>query len=296
MLPRQSGAIVNISSGAAIGPGRGPYSREAQAFLRGATLYGAEKAALERDPSLFADIYIMKADGSGQKQLTTEFGYDGGPFFTADGQRIVWRHFDDTGVLAELWTMKLDGSDQRQVTTFGGMNWSPFQHPSGQYFIFSSNEMGFENFELYMVDIDGSKEPVRVTYSDGFDGLPVPSPDGNRLAWTSTRGGGSDGQIYQAQWNHAKALEALAMAQGFSESARLLPGRMIVVTHKTGPNSRMSGTARPETEEVPIKALLERRGDTLVVVGALHLVGERGLIALLEREGLKPSRFPATSH
>lgn len=46
----------------------------------------------------------------------------------------------------------------------------------------------------------------------------------------------------------------------------------------------------------PIKALLERRGDTLVVVGALHLVGERGLIALLEREGLKPSRYPATSH
>ena len=29
-----------------------------------------------------------------------------------------------------------------------------------------------------MVDAEGTKEPVRVTYSDGFDGLPVPSPDG----------------------------------------------------------------------------------------------------------------------
>ena len=27
-------------------------------------------------------IYIAKADGTGQKRLTTEFGYDGGPFFT----------------------------------------------------------------------------------------------------------------------------------------------------------------------------------------------------------------------
>jgi NAD(P)-dependent dehydrogenase (short-subunit alcohol dehydrogenase family) len=45
MLPRKSGAIVNISSGAAIGPGRGPYPEPA---LRGGTLYGAEKAALER--------------------------------------------------------------------------------------------------------------------------------------------------------------------------------------------------------------------------------------------------------
>lgn len=42
----------------------------------------------------------------------------------------------------------------------------------------------------------------------------------------------------------------------------------------------------------PIKALLDKEGDTLVVVGALHLVGERGLIALLEREGLKPQRYP----
>jgi NAD(P)-dependent dehydrogenase (short-subunit alcohol dehydrogenase family) len=44
MMPRRSGAIVNISSGAAIGPGRGPYTENRP----GGTLYGAEKAALER--------------------------------------------------------------------------------------------------------------------------------------------------------------------------------------------------------------------------------------------------------
>ncbi|MHB8575321.1 MAG: SDR family NAD(P)-dependent oxidoreductase [Dehalococcoidia bacterium] len=45
MIARRSGAIVNISSGAAIGPGRGPYP---DAGRGGGTLYGAEKAALER--------------------------------------------------------------------------------------------------------------------------------------------------------------------------------------------------------------------------------------------------------
>jgi NAD(P)-dependent dehydrogenase (short-subunit alcohol dehydrogenase family) len=55
MIPRRSGAIVNISSGAAIGPGRGPY---ANAPLRGGTLYGAEKAALERfTQGLAAEVY-----------------------------------------------------------------------------------------------------------------------------------------------------------------------------------------------------------------------------------------------
>ncbi len=47
MIPRRRGAIVNISSGAAIGPGRGPYPDPAVG-ARGGTCYGAEKAALER--------------------------------------------------------------------------------------------------------------------------------------------------------------------------------------------------------------------------------------------------------
>ena len=45
MIARRQGAIVNISSGAAIGPGRGPYADET---VRGGVMYGASKAALER--------------------------------------------------------------------------------------------------------------------------------------------------------------------------------------------------------------------------------------------------------
>ena len=56
MLPRRSGAIVNISSGAAIGPGHGPYDTARRG--RGGTLYGAEKAALERfTQGLASEVY-----------------------------------------------------------------------------------------------------------------------------------------------------------------------------------------------------------------------------------------------
>lgn len=47
MVARRTGSIVNISSGAAIGPGRGPY-RDAGVLEGGGTCYGAQKAALER--------------------------------------------------------------------------------------------------------------------------------------------------------------------------------------------------------------------------------------------------------
>jgi NAD(P)-dependent dehydrogenase (short-subunit alcohol dehydrogenase family) len=56
MIPRRTGAIVNISSGAAIGPGRGPYGDAAG--VRGGTCYGAEKAALERfSQGLASEVY-----------------------------------------------------------------------------------------------------------------------------------------------------------------------------------------------------------------------------------------------
>src|SRR5262245_34650965 len=138
------------------------------------TLTAAEQKALDENPSYFAEIYIMKADGTGQKRLTSVPGYDGGPFLTHDGSRLVRRRFDEQGLIADVWTMKLDGTDAKQITHFGSMGWAPYEHPSGEYIIFASNKLGFENFELFMVDAKGEKEPVRVTYSDGFDGLPVP--------------------------------------------------------------------------------------------------------------------------
>jgi len=199
----------------------GSYSPDGQWIVFSSTrdayarqLSPAEQKQLETDPSYFGEIYIMRADGNGAdaKRLTSVPGYDGGPFFSPDGSRIIWRRFDERGVIADVWTMKIDGTDQRQLTDFGSMSWAPYIHPSGRYVIFSSNKLGFENFELFMVDIDGKKEPVRVTYSDGFDGLPVPSPDGTQLAWTSSRAGGREGQIYLAQWNHQRALAAIDAA------------------------------------------------------------------------------------
>jgi Tol biopolymer transport system component len=175
-------------------------------------LTAEEQQQLELDPSYFADIWIMRADGSDQRQLTDVAGYDGGPFFFPDGSRIIWRRFSESGLTADVWSMNPDGSDQRRLTDFGSLSWAPYVHPSLQYVFFASNKLGFSNFEVFIVDIEGTREPVRVTYADGFDGLPVPSPDGTQLAWTSQRHGEKGAQIFLAEWNHEKALEALAAA------------------------------------------------------------------------------------
>ncbi|MEE2948166.1 MAG: M28 family peptidase [Verrucomicrobiota bacterium] len=168
-----------------------------------------EKKLREVDLSYFGEIYTMNTDGSDQTRLTHTPGYDGGPFFSPDGQRIVWRRFNKAGSVAEIHTMKLDGSDVRKITHFDSMSWAPYFHPSGEYIIFASNKLGFSNFELYLVDALGQSEPVRVTERAGFDGLPVFSPDGSQLCWTSNATEEKQSQLFLANWNHDSALAAI---------------------------------------------------------------------------------------
>lgn len=173
-----------------------------------------DQERLKVDKQYFMEIYTADADGSNVRRLTHVPGYDGGPFFSADGSKICWRRFTEKGDQAEVWVMNADGSDQRQLTRLGAMSWAPYFHPSGDYLIFTTNLQGFANFELYMVDAAGKHEPVRVTTTDGFDGLPVFSPDGMKLSWTSGRTAGGASQIHLADWNDAAARKALGLPDG----------------------------------------------------------------------------------
>lgn len=173
-----------------------------------------EKTLFQKDPSSQMEIYIMNADGSNLRRLTNSLGYDGGPFFSADGKKITWRRFDSTGATAEIFTMNKDGSDQKAVTQLKAMSWAPYFHPSGKYLVFTSSITGYTNFELFIVDSEGKNKPVRVTYEDDFDGLPVFSPDGKKISWTHRNQKG-ESQIFIADWDHEKALSQLNLNEKF---------------------------------------------------------------------------------
>lgn len=176
-----------------------------------------EKTLFANDPATALDLYVMKSDGTDVKRITDVFGYDGGPFFSPDSKRLCWRRFSEDGATAEIYSANVDGSDAKRLTSLGAMSWAPYYHPSGDYLIFGTNLNGFANFELYMVDAQGGHEPVRVTTTDGFDSLPVFTPDGNELAWTSTRTSNKKSQIFIAQWNDKAAREALGLERAGSK-------------------------------------------------------------------------------
>ena len=185
-----------------------------------APLSERDQGILARDASYFMDLYIMDADGGGLRRLTDAPGYDGGPFFSADGSKIVWRRFAEDGATAEIFIMDSDGGGARQVTRLGAMSWAPYFHLSVDYLIFATNLQGFGNFDLYLIDVAGRAEPVRVTFTQGFDGLPVFSPDGTKLSWTSARTPDKSAQIFLAEWDDAAARRLLGLAGAAATGTR----------------------------------------------------------------------------
>lgn len=180
-----------------------------------------EDKKFKQDPSYFMEIYIMKADGTDVKRLTTSPGYDGGPFFSADGKKITWRRFSESGASAEIFTMDIDGKNQKQITRLNSMSWAPFFHPSGDYIIFNTTVGGYSNFELFIVDSEGLKEPKRVTFAEGFDGLATFSPDAKKITWSHKNEKG-ESQIYIADWDDVKARKLLGLPEAKTVAADTL--------------------------------------------------------------------------
>ncbi len=220
-LDLETEEFVNLTNSAGY-DAEGSYSPDGSliAFSSNRLAYGdapmsaEDQERFDLDNGYMAEVYLMNADGSDVRRLTDAPGYDGGPFFSPDGQKIVWRRFNVEGDQAEIYTMNVDGSDQMRLTDLGAVSWAPYYHPSGDYIIFSTSVHGFQNFEFYMVDSAGEKDPVQVTFTDGPDVLPVFSPDGTEIAWSTRRGADGLPQIHVAEWNDARARELLALSPG----------------------------------------------------------------------------------
>jgi WD40 repeat protein len=154
------------------------------------------------------ELYAMHADGTHIVQLTHTRGYDGGAFFSPDGKRLVYRSDRAGNDLLQIYvaTIVRDGDgqitglkDERKLTRDQNVNWGPFWHPDGKHIIYASSAQGHQNYELYLMRVDGSHK-VRITFSDGFDGLPAFSPDGKYLMWSSKRSADHTTQVFLARF------------------------------------------------------------------------------------------------
>jgi Tol biopolymer transport system component len=141
------------------------------------------------------DIWLMRADGTGEFQVTrTEDWQEGAPFFMPDNQHIIfrgWRRSQYKQVRPTpmtIFTIKRDGTDWRRHTYDEGMNWHPVPTPDGRHYVYV-RALTESNWEIFLGDLAGG-EPRRLTYYDKLDILAHVSPDGKKMNWGRATGGG----------------------------------------------------------------------------------------------------------
>jgi Tol biopolymer transport system component len=127
-------------------------------------------------------IWAANPDGSHQRRLThmPSFFSDWSP----DGRRIAFDFVDDTGV--HIATMDPNGRHVRQLTFGPAIQEIPEWSPDGRWIAFGASpifpgEPGFHT-DIWIMRADGTG--ARQLTSGGFDGEPVFSPDGRRIAFS----------------------------------------------------------------------------------------------------------------
>ncbi len=158
------------------------------------SLYSEAEAVFSPDGSRIAfisdrdgnvELYVMNADGTDLRRLTSTPGVEGSPSWTADGRQIVYAS-NATGNF-QIWVIDADGSDPRQLTQEPASNFQPAVSPDGRTIAFTSDRDG--NYDIYLMSIDGSNQR-NFTRSQVHETTPVWFPDG-RLAYLvpeTTRG------------------------------------------------------------------------------------------------------------
>jgi Tol biopolymer transport system component len=128
------------------------------------------------EPSGDEEIYVMNADGTDVRQLTSNTDFDSAPSWSPDGRLILFeRALAGTftpGVEAQekdVYVMRADGTDVRRLTDSPGLDEGPELSPDGTKIAFSSARDGQQ--EIYVMDADGSN-PRRLTDNPARDESP----------------------------------------------------------------------------------------------------------------------------
>jgi|GEM_PF-5597665 len=149
-------------------------AKVADAFAQGGPSYSADGREIAF--SLEGDIYVINADGTGLRQVTSGPERDRTPSFSPSGLSLVFSRGSD------ICTVGVDGSGFSQLTGEAGANYDPAWSPNGRLIAFVSNRSG--SAHVWLMRPDGSAQrilvPDRPHRADG-QVQPEFAPNGHRI-------------------------------------------------------------------------------------------------------------------
>ncbi len=102
------------------------------------------------------ELYVARADGSDKRQVTHLGNANWAPFFTPDGQHILFcsNHASKRGFPFNLFLINVDGTGLEQVTFDSSFDSFPMFSPDGKKLVFASNRNngGTRETNLFVAD------------------------------------------------------------------------------------------------------------------------------------------------
>jgi TolB protein len=133
-------------------------------------------------------IFVMNADGTGTRRVTSSQHSDDHPSWSPNGRWIV---FAREGA---LYRVRATGGAATRVGSGFGAAANPAYSPDGRLIAYDYRRPGYSIHEIYVMNADGTGVR-KITDRREVSSLPAWSPDGKTLAFQSTVVGGKN-EIY----------------------------------------------------------------------------------------------------
>ena len=136
------------------------------------------------------EIFVMNADGSGQRNLTRNDVADWGPDWSPDGSSIVFNSaMGSTGSSGMFGYVMTPGGSKQQQLSIHYVEY-PAWSPDGSRIAFMAQEANASgtnpDYNVFVMNADGT-DIERLTDAPGEDGWPAWSPDGSQIVFSSAR-------------------------------------------------------------------------------------------------------------